>query len=106
MQKCPKCGSEVVHRSRTRNQWELWRKEITGKRPYRCHACDWRGWDVDRGPQFDQDEIEIATEALAPDPPNLKGTSFARPDPPSVQLDLEKLDTLSPIVRRRRADRS
>jgi hypothetical protein len=20
---------------------------VTGKRPYRCHGCDWRGWSIE-----------------------------------------------------------
>ena len=36
---CPKCHSTNLRRSPTRNWWERWRKEITGKRPYRCRTC-------------------------------------------------------------------
>lgn len=39
---------------------------MTGKRPYRCDACAWRGWGVDLGPKFGDHDVEIATRALAP----------------------------------------
>jgi hypothetical protein len=90
MQHCPSCKSEAIHRSRTRNRWEQFRRELSGKRPYRCRECGWRGWGVDTGPRFTSDELETAQGALAPDPPNLSGTSFARREPP--QLDIAALD--------------
>jgi len=101
VQQCPQCQSEVIHRSRTRNRWESWRKEITGKRPYRCHACGWRGWGEDYGPKFDESEVELATRALVPDPPNLKATAFARVEG-SRELDLNQLDTLAPVPKKKR----
>jgi len=84
---CRKCKSGQVHRSRSRGWWEKWRKEITGKRPYRCSQCKWRGWmDVD--PQ----EFDRATpRPMAPDPPNLKGTLLARGDR-LLGMDLKTLD--------------
>ncbi len=45
-QHCPMCGSSDVHRSRTRSRSEDVRKSLSLKRPYRCHACSWRGWLV------------------------------------------------------------
>ncbi|HEY5619806.1 MAG TPA: hypothetical protein VIK60_17830 [Vicinamibacterales bacterium] len=83
---CPKCHSTNLRRSPTRSRWERWRKEITGKRPYRCRACHWRGWKsigIAGG--------DPASHAVAPDPPNLKGTALARTDP-RVELDLKALD--------------
>jgi predicted RNA-binding Zn-ribbon protein involved in translation (DUF1610 family) len=44
---CPACGSDRVFRSRTRTALERYRRQLTRKRPYRCHACDWRGWGAD-----------------------------------------------------------
>lgn len=41
---CPRCGEEAVHRSHHRGLIERIRKFLTGKRVYRCHACEWRGW--------------------------------------------------------------
>jgi hypothetical protein len=44
MNTCPVCGSNRVFRSKTRGLLEKFRRQFTVKRPYRCHACDWRGW--------------------------------------------------------------
>jgi predicted RNA-binding Zn-ribbon protein involved in translation (DUF1610 family) len=41
---CPQCGSFTLFRSRHRDWKEALRKQLTGKRPYRCHKCRWRGW--------------------------------------------------------------
>jgi len=86
---CPDCNSTNLRRSATRNRWERWRKEITGKRPYRCRACRWRGWK----PAGIVDSVRQSTDVrpAAPDPPNLKGTLLARPDP-RLSLDLKELD--------------
>lgn len=88
MPHCPKCYSTSLRRSPTRNRWERWRKEITGKRPYRCRACQWRGWK--RIGIIEELQSPQARPA-SPDPPNLKGTLLARPDP-RLQLDLKELD--------------
>lgn len=61
---CPKCGSTKVYRSKTRSAFERWRREITGKAPFRCHRCAWRGWRADVGPYFSREEIEAANRAL------------------------------------------
>jgi predicted RNA-binding Zn-ribbon protein involved in translation (DUF1610 family) len=47
MNTCPDCGSSRVFRSKTRSALERFRRQFTIKRPYRCHACDWRGWAPD-----------------------------------------------------------
>ena len=41
---CPQCGAFMLFRSRHRGWKEELRKYFTGKRPYRCHKCRWRGW--------------------------------------------------------------
>src|ERR1041384_5068805 len=87
---CPKCSADSVHRSRTRSRWERWRKEITGKRPYRCTVCGWRGWAREQGPQV-ADAQRAAERALAPEPPNLAGTVLARDTSPH-NVDHAKLD--------------
>jgi len=46
MDKCPKCTSQKMHRSRTRSASE---RKLTGKAPFRCDACGWRGWGGDFG---------------------------------------------------------
>lgn len=97
MHQCPKCNSDDIHRSRAKSKWEAWRKEITGKRPYRCHACGWRGWGADMGPKFGDRERELAERALAPEPPNLKGTGLARGEHEPNALDLNRLDVLQSI---------
>ena len=47
MNSCPSCGSNRVFRSKTRTAFERFRRQFTMKRPYRCHACNWRGWAPD-----------------------------------------------------------
>jgi hypothetical protein len=94
---CPKCKSAHVHRSRTKSRWEAWRKDITGKRPYRCRACGWRGWAIDSGPKFGDIEKELAERALAPEPPNLKGIVLSREESRGTDVSLAELDTLTPI---------
>ena len=47
MTSCPSCGSHRVFRSKTRSAFERFRRQFTMKRPYRCHACNWRGWAPD-----------------------------------------------------------
>lgn len=89
---CPKCKSPSGHRSRSRSRWEQWRKEITGKRPYRCTGCGARWWARDEGPQFSDAERDLAERALAPDPPNLAGTMLARGKPQIREVDLAALD--------------
>ena len=89
MPHCPKCQSKELRRSRTKNRWERWRREITNKRLYRCRACNWRGWLM-IGLTL-QDREGSHGRAMASDPPNLAGTLLARPDP-RLQMDLKKLD--------------
>lgn len=92
MPHCPKCNSEGARRSRTRGRWERWRKEITGRRPYRCHRCNWRGWLV-----IDLTEIDRATRrSSAPEPPNLKGTLLARSSTVR-KVDLKALDKFNSL---------
>jgi DNA-directed RNA polymerase subunit RPC12/RpoP len=100
MTQCPKCKSENIHRSRPRARWEKWRKKITGKRPFRCHECGWRGWDIDRGPKFGDEAADLAARVLAPVPPNLKGTALARDEQPA-SVNLEQLDTFDDPVNKR-----
>jgi predicted RNA-binding Zn-ribbon protein involved in translation (DUF1610 family) len=46
---CPECGSMRLFRSRSRSRREVWRKQMTKKRLYRCHDCGWRDWCDDFG---------------------------------------------------------
>jgi len=41
---CPSCGALRLFRSRHRGFYESLRKQLSGKRPFRCHKCGWRGW--------------------------------------------------------------
>ena len=92
LNKCPKCQSEEIHRSRSRTKWESWRKEITGKRPYRCENCEHRWWTVDLGPQRG-DFSSAMTDHGVPDPPNLKGTVLAY-GPGRRDVNLAQLDNI------------
>ena len=107
MKQCPKCDSPQIHRSRSRTRWESWRREITGKRPFRCPACGWRGWGADTGPEFADDEIEIATQAIAPDPPNLRRVVVSMDEARVADIDVKALDnvTEAPDPRRKRRRR-
>jgi predicted RNA-binding Zn-ribbon protein involved in translation (DUF1610 family) len=49
MERCPKCKSRKIHRSRTKPGLEKIRKTLTGKAPFRCSDCGWRGWAFDSG---------------------------------------------------------
>ena len=83
---CPKCRSENLVRSRCKTRWERWRKQITGKRLYRCRACGWRGWHLNIGAM-----LAGSHQSRVFDPPNLKGTMLAREDS-RLQFDLKTLD--------------
>jgi hypothetical protein len=96
LQHCPRCKSDKIYSSRTRSKWEVWRKEITGKRVYRCHECDWRGWGPDTGPHFSREQIDSSVIAIA-DAPNLKDTLLARGERRSRDIDLGKLDEAFPV---------
>lgn len=80
MTTCPSCGSNRVHRSRTRNFAERLRRQFSFRRPYRCDACGWRGWSADTthasAAEFGQthvvesvdlDEIDRTLEGAAPE---------------------------------------
>jgi predicted RNA-binding Zn-ribbon protein involved in translation (DUF1610 family) len=70
---CPACGSNRVFRSKTRSAFERFRRQFTMKRPYRCHACGWRGWAAD-GAQVASSEDMI--DAASP-PPDLSAIDAA-----------------------------
>jgi FlaA1/EpsC-like NDP-sugar epimerase/lipopolysaccharide/colanic/teichoic acid biosynthesis glycosyltransferase len=57
-QRCPKCETGQVQRSRARSLRERFRRELTTKRIYRCEACGWRGW---------QQPMDFGDQALAED---------------------------------------
>ncbi|HMB81992.1 MAG TPA: hypothetical protein VKI43_18080 [Vicinamibacterales bacterium] len=41
---CPKCRKSPLHHSRPRSWFERLRRRVTARVPFRCHACNWRGW--------------------------------------------------------------
>jgi hypothetical protein len=41
---CPKCGHFKLRESIFHGMWERLRHRLTGKRPFRCRGCGWRGW--------------------------------------------------------------
>ncbi len=41
---CPNCGKSPLHHSRPRSWVERVRRRLSGTVPFRCHACNWRGW--------------------------------------------------------------
>jgi hypothetical protein len=87
--RCPKCNSKDLRLSHTRSRWERFRRDITGKRPYRCRACQWRGW---KKPGLVDDEPTSTLRMKVPDPPNLRGTALARPDSDTRKINLKELD--------------
>jgi hypothetical protein len=93
MHQCPRCKSGDLRRSRARSKWEAWRKQITGKRLFRCGACRWRGWGIDEGPRFADAEREAAERAVAPDAPNLVGTLLAPEPKRRAEVNLKALDS-------------
>lgn len=52
MNLCPACRSKDIHRSKSRNALERWRKEHSDKRLFRCHKCGWRGWGIPLGSDY------------------------------------------------------
>jgi hypothetical protein len=96
MQQCPTCQSDDIQRSRSRSWWEQWRKEITNKRTYRCHACGWRGWGFDTGPRCSPADPHAASGQLGSDPPNLKDSAFPGVNGRRRPLSLSALDIIEP----------
>jgi DNA-directed RNA polymerase subunit RPC12/RpoP len=92
MIQCSKCGSDNVHRSRSKTAWELWRKTLTAKRPYRCSACGWREWMVVPAPPVADGR---PADAVEPRPaPLLRDASAARRAGRRTEVDLTSLDRL------------
>ena len=65
-----------MHRSRARSWFERLRRRMTGRAPFRCSACEWRGWRVvepDEGAKGLREIHRALTEAelerLEPDNP-------------------------------------
>lgn len=80
MDKCPACGSTKVYPSRHRSSRERLRQLFTEKRPYRCHACNWRQWAL--------------IEVHIPDQPDADPQTAGRHrgDRPMTHEELDRLD--------------
>jgi hypothetical protein len=50
---CPTCGQPALRHSRPRSWFERLRRRITGRVPYRCRGCNWRGWRHESAPGGD-----------------------------------------------------
>lgn len=74
---CPHCNAPALRRSHTHSRFEVRRKEISGKRPFRCHVCSWRGW-------IDETALRFPSSAQKPLPPEIVGKDVPIPD---LQLD-------------------
>ena len=86
MTTCPGCHLETVRRSRSRGWWEKCRKTLTRMRPFRCGACGWRGWRVDRS-----QETGLRIDAPAPEPSGLAAMGFGRDDR-RKDIDFDAID--------------
>ena len=76
---CHKCGSLHARRSRTRNTWERVYRALSGKRPFRCQACNWRGWRVDPSPFYDySQEPAINSDRSEREPLDLDALTIER----------------------------
>jgi hypothetical protein len=64
-----------LYRSRLRSWFERLRRRVSGRAPFRCRACGWRGWrtDVDEGVTGPREIHRALTDAelerLEPDNP-------------------------------------
>jgi hypothetical protein len=62
MRTCPLCGSARIYPSRLRSLAERARRVFSEKQPYRCHACNHRGWylvyvPLTEGPDASPDDL-------------------------------------------------
>ena len=85
--RCPKCGSVDLYRSTVKSAWERFRVRVTGRRPFRCLSCQWRGWAADLGLSPVLDVPEGSFDAA------VRGISNAAAErEPSLGFDAEALD--------------
>jgi hypothetical protein len=80
METCPACGSPRLYPSRTRSTLERIRRVFSRKRPYRCHACDWRRW------------IDVPPSPLLADTAPYELRTTRDPKQPLGKSDLDGLD--------------
>ena len=55
---CPRCGSSRIYPSRLRSALERLRRAFTERQPYRCHACNYRGWHLMGVPGTGRDDTK------------------------------------------------
>ena len=72
-----------MYPSRLRNVIERLRQGVTGKQPYRCHACNWRKWSA---VFIHEDNPDIRPDDLR----------TGRVPKPVTTADLDQLDTPTP----------
>lgn len=87
---CPQCREPELRRSHARSFFERLIKDHTLRRPFRCHACGWRGWCDEASltfpitPEKLQATRTIAADDTIPsfdlDTPPAAGRHFAPPD--------------------------
>lgn len=81
-QTCPACGSDTIHRSHAKSRIEEVRKSFSPKRPYRCHACDCRGWLVPMAHHTPSEPAVDLEATLALDLGAIDESVVAQPSPP------------------------
>ncbi len=70
---CPQCSAGALHHSRPRSWIERFRRRLTGRVPFRCRGCGWRGWLVEVAPavqgprEIHRDLTEAELARLEPD---------------------------------------
>jgi len=75
---CPLCDG-AVHHSRTRSWLERLRRRMTGRVPFRCRTCGWRGWCHDPTPrggglrEVHRALTDAELDGLEPDPTDSEG---------------------------------
>jgi len=79
---CPRCRSSRVYPSRLRSMLERVRQRFTERQPYRCHACNWRGWH----------DVEFKTKTPDVTPEDLR---TGRTPAPLSSSDVDQLDPAS-----------
>ncbi len=62
---CPECHASALYRSHTTSTFEEKRKQLGHKRPYRCHACQWRGWLEDAQLRYSAEGMKEKTRTSA-----------------------------------------
>lgn len=74
MRKCPACGSSRIYPSRLRSVAERIRRALSEKQPYRCHACNHRGWyliylPLTEGPDAAPEDLRtgLSSRPITPD---------------------------------------